>query len=68
MAKPVPPVVVKTDVVYPAIPADVLACAVPTPTDIARDSDVADYMVQLHAAAMMCARNAEAVRAIVHAR
>ena len=66
MTSPAPLVVVETRVVAPDIPGDVLKCDVPVPAQIVRDSDAADYMAQLHAAASSCAQNMQVVRAIVN--
>jgi hypothetical protein len=58
-------VAVETRVVTPDIPGDLLSCDVPAPAQIVRDSDAADYLSRLYAAASSCARKVDALRAIV---
>jgi len=58
-------VAVETRVVAPAVPGDLLTCEVPAPQQIAMDSDVADYLAHLYAAASACAQKLKAVSEIV---
>jgi len=64
-AKAPPVVVVRTEMVKPVVPDDLLACDVPRVPGVSWQSDVADYLAALHYAASVCARKMAALREIV---
>lgn len=62
---PAPQVIVRTEVVKSAVPADLLDCSVTRVPGVSWQSDVADYLAALHYDATVCARKMAAVRKIV---
>lgn len=65
-----PSVAIETRIEHPGIPGDLFACTVPvpgapTPHTLYMESDAADYLLQLHAAAQACQQNMQAIQRIV---
>jgi len=63
-------VAIETRIEHPRIPGDLFACAVPlpaapTPNTLYMESDAADYVLRLHAAAQACKQNMQALQRIL---